>query len=87
METPKNMSYDKQEETVTVITPDDVLRFNKAQIHRANCNLFNAEKRGDKIAVENIKRKIALYRYTLQIAEYYKNVMQYDLKKIQEAGE
>lgn len=69
-----------------VVTAADVVRFNKAQLGRAKLNLFNAEKRGDKRAAANIKRKMAVYEYTINLAEYY-NVVELDIrKKIEEYG-
>lgn len=69
-----------------VVTAADVVRFNKAQLVRAKLNLFNAEKRGDKRAAANIKRKMAVYEYTINLAEYY-NVVELDIrKKIEEYG-
>lgn len=69
-----------------VVTAADVVRFNKAQLVRAKLNLFNAEKRGDKRAAANIKRKMAVYEYTINLAEYY-HVVELDIrKKIEEYG-
>lgn len=66
MKLPENMVYDKTTETVFVATPTDVVRFNKTQLGRAKTNLLNAEKRGDKRAAENIRRKMAIYQYTIE---------------------
>lgn len=66
MKLPENMVYDKTTETVFVATPADVVRFNKTQLGRAKTNLLNAEKRGDKRAAENIRRKMAIYQYTIE---------------------
>lgn len=71
MKLPDNMVYDKTTETVFVATPSDVVRFNKTQLRRAKTNLFNAEKRGDKKAAANIKRKIAIYYYTIALVQQY----------------
>lgn len=49
------------------VSPDDIVRFNKSQIERAKTNLNNAKSRGDKKAAENIQRKIAIYKETIQI--------------------
>lgn len=69
-----------------VVTAADVVRFNKAQLVRAKLNLFNAERRGDKRAAANIKRKMAVYEYTINLAEYY-HVVELDIrKKIEEYG-
>ena len=48
-----------------VATSSDVVRFNKTQLGRAKTNLVNAQKRGDKRAVTNIQRKMAIYQYTI----------------------
>lgn len=53
-------------ETRFVVTSSDVVRFNKIQLIRANTNLLNAEKRGDKRAAENIRRKMDIYQYTIE---------------------
>lgn len=53
-------------ETSFVVTSSDVVRFNKIQLIRAKTNLLNAEKRGDKRAAENIRRKRAIYQYTIE---------------------
>ena len=53
-------------ETSFVVTSSDVVRFNKIQLIRAKTNLLNAEKRGDKRAAENIRRKMAIYQYTIE---------------------
>lgn len=81
MKLPENMVYDKTSETVFVATPADVVRFNKAQLGRAKTNLLNAEKRGDKKAAANIKRKISIYQYTIALVQQYIN------KQIAEAGD
>lgn len=87
MKLPENMVYDKSAETVFVATPDDVIRFNRAHLRRAKTNLINAQKRRDTKAVANIQRKIALYKYTISLAECYKSDVDYTNKKITEAGE
>lgn len=53
-------------ETRFVVTSSDVVRFNKIQLIRAKTNLLNAEKRGDKRAAENIRRKMDIYQYTIE---------------------
>lgn len=53
-------------ETRFVVTSSDVVRFNKIQLIRAKTNLLNAEKRGDKRVAENIRRKMAIYQYTIE---------------------
>lgn len=75
-----NMVYDKTTETVFVVAPANVVRFNKAQLKRAKINLLNAEKR-------NIKRKMAIYRYTISMAEYYCSECRDIAKKIAETGD
>lgn len=87
MELPDNMVYNKDAETVFVATPEDVIRFNKAHLRRAKTNLANAQKRRDTRAVANIQRKIALYKYTIGLAECYKSDVDYTRKKIDESGE
>lgn len=58
-------------ETSFVVTSSDVIRFNKIQLIRAKTNLLNAEKRGDKRAAANIRRKMAIYQYTIEMAQQY----------------
>lgn len=87
MKLPENMVYDKTAETVFVATPADVVRFNKTQLGRAKTNLLNAEKRGDKRAAANIKRKIAIYRYTIALVQQYISEGEYINKQIAEAGD
>lgn len=58
-------------ETSFVVTSSDVIRFNKIQLIRAKTNLLNAEKRGDKRAAANIRRKRAIYQYTIEMAQQY----------------
>lgn len=77
----------KLPENVFVATPSDVVRFNKAQLVRAKNNLFNAQKRGDKKAVANIQRKIAIYQYTISMAQMYIDAGEYIAKQIAEAGD
>ena len=87
MKLPENMVYDKTTETVFVATPADVVRFNKTQLRRAKTNLLNAEKRGDKKAAVNIKRKIAIYHYTIALVQQYISGGEYINKQIAEAGD
>ena len=87
MKLPKNMVYDKTTETVFVATSSDIIRFNRIQLKRAKTNLLNAQKRGDKKAVVNIQRKIAIYQYTIGIAQQYAFESDYIKKQIEEAGE
>lgn len=87
MKLSENMVYDKTTETVFVATPSDVVRFNKAQLGRAKTNLVNAQKRGDKRAVANIQRKMAIYQYTIDITQRYIDEGEYIAKQIAEAGD
>lgn len=87
MKLPENMVYDKTAEIVFVATPADVVRFNKTQLVRAKTNLLNAEKRGDKKAAANIKRKISIYKYTISLAQQYISEGEYINKQIAEAGD
>ena len=87
MKLPENMVYDKTTETVFVATPSAVVRFNKIQLKRAKTNLVNAQKRGDKRAVANIQRKMAIYQYTVDIAQQYISEGEYINKQIAEAGD
>lgn len=82
-----DMAYDKTTETVFVATSADVIRFNKAHLKRAKINLLNAEKRGDKRAIANIKRKMTIYQYTIRMAEYYCIEGEDIAKKIAETGD
>ena len=83
----ENMVYDKSTETVFVATPSDVVRFNKTQLGRAQTNLFNAQKRGDRRAVVNIQRKMAIYQYTIDMAQGYIAEGEYIANQISEARE
>lgn len=77
----------KLPENVFVATPSDVVRFNKTQLGRAKTNLFNAQKRGDRRAVANIQRKMAIYQYTIDMAQRYITEDEYIAKQIAEAGD
>lgn len=77
----------KLPENVFVATPSDVVRFNKTQLGRAKTNLFNAQKRGDRRAVANIQRKMAIYQYTIDMAQKYIAEGEYIAKQISEAGD
>ena len=70
-----------------VATPSDVVRFNKVQLRRAKTNLVNAQNRGDKRAVTNIQRKMAIYQYTVDMAQQYISEGEYINKQIAEAGD
>lgn len=87
MKLPENMVYDKTTETVFVATPSSVVRFNKTQLKRAKTNLVNAQKRGDRKAVANIQRKMAIYQYTVDMAQQYISEGEYINKQIAEAGD
>lgn len=69
-----------------VATPSDVVRFNKMQLGRAKTNLLNAQKRGDRRAVANIQRKMAIYQYTIDMAQRYIAEGEYIAEQIAEAG-
>lgn len=71
----------------SVVTPSDVVRFNKIQLRRAKTNLVNAQKRGDRRAVTNIQRKMAIYQYTVDMAQRYISEGEYIIKQISEAGD
>ena len=77
----------KLPENVFVASPSDVVRFNKTQLGRAKTNLFNAQKRGDRRAVANIQRKMAIYQYTIDMAQRYIVEGEYIAKQITEAGD
>lgn len=77
----------KLPEDVFVATPSDVVRFNKTQLGRAKTNLFNAQKRGDRRAVANIQRKMAIYQYTIDMAQRYIAEGEYIAKQISETGD
>ena len=70
-----------------VATPSDVVQFNKTQLGRAKTNLLNAQKRGDRRAVANIQRKMAIYQYTIDMAQKYIAEGEYIAKQISEAGD
>lgn len=70
-----------------VAAPSDVVRFNRTQLGRAKTNLLNAEKRGDRKAVTNIQRKMAIYQYTIDMAQRYIAEGEYIIKQIAEAGD
>ena len=76
----------KLPENAFVAYPSDVVRFNKTQLGRAKTNLFNAQKRGDRRAVANIQRKMAIYQYTIDMAQRYIAEGEYIAKQITEAG-
>lgn len=69
-----------------VVTPSDVVQFNKTQLERAKTNLVNAQKRGDKRAVANIKRKMAIYQYIIDMTQQYIDEGEYIDKQIAKAG-
>lgn len=54
-----------------VATLSDIVRFNKTQLRRAQTNLVNAQKRGDRRAVTNIQRKMTIYQCTVDMAQRY----------------
>lgn len=68
-------------------TAADVVRYNKAQLKRAHTNLVNAQQRKDKRAAANIERKIAIYEYTIDMAQRYIDEGEYIAKQIAEAGD
>lgn len=65
----------------------DVIRFNTVQHNRAQQNLIRAENRGDVKAVANIRKKIAIYQYTLQVANYYQQLGVDIIHQIHESGD
>lgn len=69
------------------VTAAEVVRFNRALLNRAKGNLINAQQRGDSKAAANIERKIAIYEYTISMAEYYGDEGLYINKHITEAGD
>ena len=69
------------------VTARDVIRFNRVQLRRAQLNLTNAQRRKDTSAVANIQKKIALYQYTISMAQLYILDSEYIKKAITEAGE
>jgi hypothetical protein len=70
-----------------VATLSDIVRFNKTQLRRAQTNLVNAQKRGDRRAVTNIQRKMTIYQYTIDMAQRYISESEYIAKQIAEAGD
>lgn len=70
-----------------VATLSDIVRFNKTQLRRAQTNLVNAQKRGDRRAVANIQRKMSIYQYTIDMAQRYISESGYIAKQIAEAGD
>lgn len=79
--------FEKGLESSVLVSPKDVIRFNRIQLKRAKINLENAKNRRDNRAVANIQRKIAIYDWTIRVVQYY-GLQGEDLsKKIAEAGE
>lgn len=70
-----------------VATLSDIVRFNKTQLRRAQTNLVNAQKRGDRRAVTNIQRKMTIYQCTVDMAQRYISEGEYINKQIAEAGD
>lgn len=60
---------EESQDTCIGVTPKDVIRFNKARLRRAKINLENARNRRDIKAAANIQRKIAIYQWTIQMAQ------------------
>jgi len=46
--------------------PKEAIKFFRVQLSRAKINLKGAHDRGDERAVNNIQRKIDIYRYTIE---------------------
>lgn len=46
---------------------ENATRYYRALMYRAERNLEAAKERGDTRAVENIKRKIEIYKYTIKL--------------------
>lgn len=58
---------------LTPIGVEDVIRYNRSLLRKAEANLANAKRRGDSIAEGNIIRKMELYKFTIHIAELYRS--------------
>lgn len=69
------------------VTPEDVVGFMTARLNRAKTNLVNAESRKDKRAADNIRRKISIYKYAIEIMNLYMHDGEDINKKIVESGE
>lgn len=69
------------------ITPEDVLRYNRAQLRKALINLTQAERRNDTEAATNIQRKVKLFEYTINMVQCYIDDGKYINKKIEESGD
>lgn len=50
-------------------TAEEALTFCRLQIKRCNINLANAKDRGDKRAIINLERKLAVYEYLYKLAK------------------
>lgn len=50
-------------------TPEEAEAFCRIHIKRCNMNLANAKDRGDKRAVINLERKLAVYEYLYKLAK------------------
>lgn len=53
--------------TTDSVRAEVCIRFYNGLLNRAEINLKDAQKRGDTRAEENIKRKISIYRYTVDV--------------------
>ena len=64
----------------------EAIRHYNTLCHRAEINLKDAHKRNDEKAIQNINRKLNIYKYTLSVLRYYGQQIDDDAKKIAEAG-
>lgn len=48
------------------ITCEEAIQYYRKQLQRAEINLSNANSRGDVRAVNNLNRKILIYRFTIE---------------------
>ena len=53
------------------MNPVEIIRFNEKLLARAYKNLDAARLNGDTIAANNIRRKIGIYKTTIEIVKYY----------------
>lgn len=50
-----------------MIDSKEAIKFYKTQLKRCKINLNGAKQRNDNKAVENIERKIRIYKYTIEV--------------------
>lgn len=69
------------------MNPVEIIRFNEKLLARAYKNLDAARLTGDTIAENNIRRKIDIYKATIEIVKYYIDETKEIGKKIEEVAD